>query len=102
MKRICIAGSLALAALVAPTAFAQEHDHRAHAAAAAQADPRPHANSASLDKIIEDAQRRHPGRVIDVSYDDGKYDVDIQAANGRIAEFEYSARTGRLIEVDHD
>lgn len=102
MKRAYLMGSIVFAILAAPTAFAQTHDHSAHAAAAAQADPRPHANSASLDKIIEDAQRRHPGRVIDVSYDDGKYDIDIQSTDGRIVEFEYSARTGRLIEVDHD
>ena len=39
----------------------------------------------------------HPGRVIDVGYDDGEFDIEIRGDDGRIAELEYSARTGRLI-----
>lgn len=90
-------------AVAAPLAFAQDRDDdRVHAAAAAKADPRFRANSASLDSILADAQRRHPGRVIDVSYDDGEYDIDIRRDDGRIVELEYSARTGRLLEADYD
>lgn len=94
-------------AVAAPLAFAQQNDDRGvddrvHAAAAAKADPRFRANTASLDSILADAQRRHPGRVIEVSYDDGEYDIDIRGDDGRIAEFEYSARSGRLLKVDYD
>ncbi|WP_024889906.1 PepSY domain-containing protein [Luteimonas huabeiensis] len=107
MNRTAIASLIAAAGLAAalPAAFAQDAaagDDRHHAAAAAQADPRFRANRASLDAILADAQRRHPGRVIDVSYDDGEYDIDIRGDDGRIVEFEYSARTGRLLEVDYD
>ena len=107
MTRTAIASLFAAATFaVAAPAFAQERDTRSglddrtHAAAAAKADPRFRANGASLDSILADARRRHPGRVIDVSYDDGEYDIEIRGDDGRIAEFEYSARTGRLIEID--
>ncbi|WP_052772883.1 hypothetical protein [Luteimonas sp. FCS-9] len=105
--RIAIASLIAAigVAIALPVALAQDRDDRGdrqHAAAAAQADPRARANAASLDRILADAQRRHPGRVIDVSYGDGEYDVDIRQNDGRIVELEYSARTGRLLETDYD
>ena len=59
-------------------------------------------NSASIDAILADAQRRYPGEVIDVSYDDGKYNIDIRQANGQRVELEYSARTGELLKTDPD
>jgi len=110
MTRTAIASLITAAAfaVAAPLAFAQDRDDRrgdddrVHAAAAAKADPRFRTNSASLDSILADAQRRHPGRVIDVSYDDGEYDIDIRRDDGRIVELEYSARTGRLLEADYD
>ena len=99
----------AIASLIAATGLAialhderRADDDRRHAAAAAQADPRFRANSASLDSILADAQKRHPGRVIDVGYGDGEFDIEIRGDDGRIAELEYSARTGRLIEIDYD
>ena len=99
----------ATAALMAsPLAFAQSadrlsgHDHARHAAEAARVDPVRRANSASIDTILADAQRRYPGEVIDVSYDDGEYDIDIRQANGQRVELDYSARTGRLLKTDHD
>lgn len=109
MTRTAIASLIAATGLaIALPVVAQTHDERRadddrrHAAAAAQADPRFRANSASLDSILADAQKRHPGRVIDVSYDDGEFDIEIRGDDGRIAELEYSARTGRLIEIDYD
>ncbi|MBB3343553.1 PepSY domain-containing protein [Luteimonas sp. RC10] len=105
--RLAIACLIAAAgaAVALPAALAQNRDDRGdrlHAAAAAQADPRSDANTASLDRILADAQRRHPGRVIEVSYDDGEYDVEIRQNDGRIVELEYSARTGRLLDTDYD
>ncbi|MET0329026.1 MAG: hypothetical protein ABW163_09700, partial [Luteimonas sp.] len=95
MTRTAIASLIAATGLaIALPTFAQDRDDRRgdddrrHAAAAAQADPRFRANSASLDSILADAQRRHPGRVIDVSYDDGEYDIEIRGNDGRIAELE--------------
>lgn len=110
MIRTALASLVAALGIAAgPVALAQQTpdtrsglDDRAHAAAAAKADPRLRANNASLDSILADAQGRHPGRVIEVSYDDGEYDIEIRGDDGRIAEFEYSARTGRLIEIDYD
>lgn len=106
MTRTAIASLITAAAfaIAVPVAIAQDRgtDDRTHAAAAANADPRFRANSASLDDILADAQRLHPGRVIDVSYDDGEYDIDVRRDDGRIVELEYSARTGRLIEADYD
>ncbi|MCD9028349.1 hypothetical protein LDO26_09020 [Luteimonas sp. BDR2-5] len=96
-----------LLAVAAPLAFAQEGARGAqadirHAAEAARVDPRNARNGASLDGILADAQRRHPGRVIEVSYDDGEYDIEIRRNDGRIVELEYSARTGRLLDTDYD
>lgn len=110
MTRTATTSLITAVALVfaAPAAYAQDRDDRrgdddrVHAAAAAKADPRFRANSASLDTILVDAQRRYPGRVIDVSYDDGEYDIDIRQNDGRIVELEYSARTGRLLEAEYD
>lgn len=56
----------------------------------------------SLDRIIADALRRYPGRVTEVELDDGKYEIEIKQRNGREVELEYSARTGRLLDVDFD
>ncbi len=74
MTRTAIASLIAATGLaIALPVVAQTHDERRadddrrHAAAAAQADPRFRANSASLDSILADAQKRHPGRVIDVN-----------------------------------
>ena len=98
----------AAAVLAAPFAFAQSpvplsgSEHARHAADAARVDPVRRTNSASIDTVLADAQRRYPGEVIDVSYDDGEYDIDIRQANGQRVELEYSARTGELLKTDLD
>ncbi len=103
---LATAGILAVAT---PLAFAQDHargtsarDDIHHAAEAARVDPRNARNGASIDRILDDARRRHPGRVLEVSYDDGEYDIEIRQNDGRIVELEYSARTGRLLDTDYD
>ncbi|WP_058835591.1 PepSY domain-containing protein [Luteimonas abyssi] len=105
-----VATALLLAAAVgvaaAPLAFAQTRDDtRAtddaqHAAAAARADDR--RNGASLETILADAQRRAPGRVTEVSYDDGEYEIEIRQRDFTSVELTYSARTGELLEMDRD
>lgn len=71
--------------------------------AAAEDDrPRTGAGNVSIDWIIADALRRYPGRVTDIEYDDGRYEIEIRQRNGREVDLEYSARTGRLLEVDID
>lgn len=75
------------------------------AAAPARADddrPRNRAGNVPLDSILADARRRYPGRVVDIDYDDGEYEIEIRQRGGREVELEYSARTGRLLDVDVD
>ncbi|MFC4727188.1 PepSY domain-containing protein [Coralloluteibacterium thermophilus] len=55
-----------------------------------------------LAEILADAERRYPGRVIEVELDDDQYEIEILQADGRVVELEYDARTGRLEDVDYD
>ena len=55
-----------------------------------------------LSVILADAQRRHPGTVLDVELDDGEYEIEILGADGVIMELEYDARTGALLEAEVD
>ncbi|WP_101925342.1 MULTISPECIES: PepSY domain-containing protein [Luteimonas] len=103
-----LVAAIAASAIAIPVAFAQDaatargQADRQHAAAAAKADPRTPRNDASLDAILADAQRRHPGQVTEVSYDDGEYDIEIRQRDGRSVDLEYSAQTGRLLDTDLD
>lgn len=51
-----------------------------------------------LQSILDDAQRREPGRVVDVELDedDDEYEIEILRADGSVVELEYDARTGGL------
>ena len=53
-----------------------------------------------LETIVEDAQSRYPGRVVEVELDDDEYEIEILASDGAKIELEYDARTGTLLEVD--
>lgn len=55
-----------------------------------------------LSVILADAQRRHPGTVLDVELDDDEYEIEILGANGVIMELEYDARTGALLDAEVD
>ncbi len=59
---------------------------------------------ASLDSILADAQRRVPGRVVDVEFDldDDEYEIEILDANGRVWELEYRASTGEFKDMEQD
>jgi uncharacterized membrane protein YkoI len=51
-----------------------------------------------LERILADAERREPGKVIDVELDEDEYEVEILRADGVVIELEYDARDGRLLE----
>lgn len=52
----------------------------------------------SLQTILDDAQQREPGRVVDVELDDedDEYEIEILRDDGVVIELEYDARTGAL------
>lgn len=55
---------------------------------------------------LQDAQRialyHVPGTVIDIELDDGKWEVEICATDGRVHEVKINARTGHVIEIEVD
>lgn len=53
-----------------------------------------------LADVLADAQRRHPGVVLEVELEDGEYEVEILGDDGVIRELEYDVRTGALLEVE--
>jgi uncharacterized membrane protein YkoI len=54
-----------------------------------------------LETILADAEKRQPGRVLDVELeDDDEYEIEILRADGVMVELEYDARTGKLIELE--
>ncbi|WP_043689470.1 PepSY domain-containing protein [Luteimonas huabeiensis] len=57
-----------------------------------------------LERLLADAERRYPGRVIEVELDqdDDEYEIEILMGDGRVAELKYDARSGRLLEVEID
>lgn len=73
-----------------------ERDHERVRAAVARGE------MVALSVILADAQRRHPGTVLDVELDDDEYEIEILGDDGVIRELEYSARTGALLDVEVD
>lgn len=57
-----------------------------------------------LERLLADAERRYPGRVIEVELDqdDDEYEIEILMRDGRVVELTYDARSGRLLEVEID
>lgn len=55
-----------------------------------------------LERILEAALKRHPGKPISIELDDDEYEVEILLDDGRIVELEYDARTGRLLEEEFE
>ena len=89
----------ALAMLLAATAAPNDGDAARRAVTRGQRVP--------LETILADAERRHPGHVIDIELEDGVYEIEILLDDGRVAELEYAAKSGRLLESeieapDHD
>jgi uncharacterized membrane protein YkoI len=85
---LLLAASFAVAA-------APPRDHERARAAHARGDFVP------LETILADAERRQPGRVVDVELeDDDEYEIEILRADGVMVELEYDARTGKLVELE--
>ncbi|MBB3343552.1 PepSY domain-containing protein [Luteimonas sp. RC10] len=57
-----------------------------------------------LERMLADAERRFPGRVLEVELDtdDDEYEIEILMGDGRVVELKYDARTGRLLKVEID
>lgn len=55
-----------------------------------------------LEHLVIDAQRRFPGRVVEVELEDDVYEIEILMSDGIKVELEYDARSGRLLEVEYD
>lgn len=55
-----------------------------------------------LERIIADALGRYEGKVVEVELDDDEYEIELLLEDGTKVELEYDARSGRLLEVDHD
>ena len=85
---------LLLLALPAFTLAAPVRDHeRAR-------DARSSGQYVSLQSILDDAQAREPGRVIEVELEDDEYEIEILRPDGVVVELEYDARTGELLSRD--
>lgn len=53
-----------------------------------------------LQTILDDAEAREPGRIIEVELDEDEYEIEILRADGVVIELEYDARTGELLGRD--
>jgi len=53
------------------------------------------------DEAIAIATKETPGKVVEVDYDDGEYDIEIRTETHEI-EYEIDARTGRIVEKEMD
>jgi uncharacterized membrane protein YkoI len=53
-----------------------------------------------LEQLLAQAEREHPGQVLEVELDDGEYEIEILREDGRVVELSYDARTGRLLEYE--
>jgi hypothetical protein len=54
-----------------------------------------------LERIVQDAQRRHPGRILEIELEGDEYEVELLTDDGVQVELEYDARTGQLLEVEY-
>mgnify|MGYP002780560884 CR=1 FL=1 len=55
-----------------------------------------------LERLLAQAEREHPGEVLEVELDDGEYEIEILREDGRVVELTYDARSGRLLELEVD
>ena len=90
------AGGRAVTAAPAEAPVLRQRDHERVRDAVARGEMVP------LETILADAQRRHPGRVLEVELEHDEYEVEILGADGVVRELEYDARTGELLDVEVD
>lgn len=84
---------LMLVSCVAAAATPRDHERAREAARRGE--------FVSLQAILADAERRQPGRVLDVELDDDdEYEVEILRADGVVVELDYDARTGTFLELE--
>lgn len=86
---LCALSTLALAA--SPV---RDHERARDARSSGQYVP--------LQTILDDAEAREPGRIIEVELDedDDEYEIEILRNDGIVVELEYDARTGELLDRD--
>ena len=87
---LCLLSTLPVAA----TAQLSARDHERVRAAVARGEMVP------LADVLADAQRRHPGTVLEVELEGDEYEVEILGEDGVILELEYDAATGELLEIE--
>ena len=56
----------------------------------------------SLESLLAQARRDHPGQVLEVELEDGEYEIEILREDGRVIELTFDARSGRLLETEFD
>lgn len=90
---------LCLLAIGVPS-FADDADHETARRAVERGELLP------LATILANAEKTHPGRVLDVELDrdDGRYlyEIDVLLKDGRVIELTYDGRTGKLLESEID
>jgi YD repeat-containing protein len=95
----------AAVACAAPPADAPQPPSRP-AASPPDADPRRALAGVSrgelvpLERLLADAETRHPGRVLEVELEGDEYEIEILQADGHVVELTYDAHDGRLLETE--
>jgi len=60
----------------------------------------------SLESVLEQIRRDHPGRIIEIELDDDDgtytYELELVDEQGIVWDLEIDARTGKLLETDRD
>lgn len=95
MSRLLLLLALcALSALSLADPPARDHERARNARSSGQYVP--------LQTILDDAEAREPGRIIEVELDedDDEYEIEILRPDGIVVELDYDARTGELLDRD--
>lgn len=92
--RACLFLTCLLSVMPAAAAELSARDHERVRAAVARGEMVP------LAGVLDDAQRRHPGTVLEVELEGDEYEVEILGEDGVIRELEYDTRTGELLEIE--
>lgn len=99
MQAAIIVMLLFVALLGARFSFAEE-DHETARQAVERGELLP------LSKILAAAEKRFPGRVLEVDLDREKgrylYEIEVLLQDGRVIELTYDGRTGELLETEID
>lgn len=86
---------LTLATCVAGAAPPRDHERAREASRSGE--------YVSLQVILADAERRQPGRVLDVELeDDDEYEIEILRPDGVVVELDYDAKTGKFLDLERD